>query len=89
VNVQAIEGNSITLLDRAVDPMGHAGGWANDGEVDVRKGRLGQEILNATHVVGMVVRDKNARKRESMGLKVSQHRGSLTRVDHHKLVAAL
>jgi hypothetical protein len=89
VNVQAIEGHGIALLHCAIDPMGHAGGWANDGEVDARKGRLGQEVLNATHVVGMVVRDENARKRESMGLKVRQHGGCLTRVDHHKLVAAL
>jgi hypothetical protein len=69
--------------------MGHAGGWANDGEVDVRKGRLGQEVLNATDMVGMVVGDEDARERESMGLKVSQHGGGLARVDHHQLVAAL
>jgi DNA-binding TFAR19-related protein (PDSD5 family) len=45
--------------------------------------------LNATDMVGMVVRDENARELESMGLKVSQHGRSLARVDHHQLVAVL
>jgi hypothetical protein len=37
----------------------------------------------------MVMRDENAREREPVSLKMSQHRSSLARVDHHQLVAAL
>jgi hypothetical protein len=89
VDALVIEGHGIALLHCAVDPVGHTGRWPDNGKVEGRKRCLGQEVLNATDVVCMVVCDENAREQEPVGLEVRHHGASLAGIDHHQLVAAL